>query len=117
MFIFLTIVMGPGFGFMLYALYQFWREEWRMRHDHSARLGRVVTFVTAVNPLYDHTPHRASDALAAPAVSESEPAVARFAAAGELPARAKVVTTYLKSRVTVIPSGSGRQAVKRAAKG
>ena len=26
MFIFLTIVMGPGLGFMLYALSQFWRE-------------------------------------------------------------------------------------------
>jgi hypothetical protein len=113
--IFLAIVMGPGFTFMLYALYQFWREEWRMRHGRSARRGRIVTFVTARSPLNDQTPHLATRAAAA--ISEDEPAVVRFAAAGETPARAKVVTTYLKNRVAAIPSQTGRLAVKRAAKG
>ena len=116
MFIFLTIVMGPGFGFMLYALFQFWREEWRMRHAHSRWLSGVVNFVTAVDPPYEHTPHHATDAPAAPAVSESEPAIVSFAA-GETPERAKVVTTCLKNRLAVMPSGTGRLAVKRAAKG
>jgi hypothetical protein len=107
MFIFLTIVMGPGFGFMLYALFQFWREEWRMRHENSARPGRVVTFVTADNPLDGHTPDRASGEPVASAASENESAVER----------AKVVTTYLNNRVAVIPSQAGRLAVNRAAKG
>ena len=117
MMIFLAIVMGPGFTFMLYALFQFWREEWRMRHEHSAPLGRVVTFIKAADTLNDDDSGQASDVRAAPDAPEGEPTFERFAAAGEPPARAKVVTTYLKNRATVSPSQTGRLTVKRAAKG
>jgi hypothetical protein len=113
--IFLAIVMGPGFTFMLYALYQFWREEWRMRHDRSRRRGGIVTLVTSTSPLNDHTPHHATHASAA--ILEGKPAVASFTAAGKSSARAKVVAMYLKNRAAVIPSRTGRLAVKRVAKG
>jgi hypothetical protein len=48
MLIFLAIVMGPGLGFMLFALSQFWHEARRFRHADPRRL--PVTVVTATNP-------------------------------------------------------------------
>ena len=48
MLIFLAIVMGPGLGFMLFALSQFWHEARRFRHADPRRL--PVTVVTATAP-------------------------------------------------------------------
>jgi hypothetical protein len=46
--IFLAIVMGPGLGFMVYALCQFWLEERRLRRQRPAGSPRHVTLVTSV---------------------------------------------------------------------
>ena len=59
MLIFLAIVMGPGCGFMLYALYQFSREARRFRHADPRRLS--VTVVRApdhlTGSLKENAPH------------------------------------------------------------
>ncbi len=47
MLIFLAIMMGPGCGFMLYALSQFWREAMRLRRRPEAELPWSVTPITA----------------------------------------------------------------------
>jgi len=46
--IFLTIVMGPALGFMLYALCQFWLEERRLRMRSRIESRRGVTKITSV---------------------------------------------------------------------
>jgi len=47
MLIFLAIMIGPGCGFMLYAMSQFWREAMRLRRRPEAELTWSVTPVTA----------------------------------------------------------------------
>jgi len=120
MLFFLAIVMGPGLGFMLFALSQFWREARQFRFANPRTVSGVVTVRVATNPLNgtsdEHAPSRAPETSDGSTISEEEPEPARIAAAGDQPARAKVVTTYLKNRLAVIPSGTGRLAVKRVAK-
>ena len=86
MLIFLAFVLGPGCGFMLYALSQFWREARRFRHADPRRLR-----VTLVAP-------------------------AKFAAVGEAPAQGKVVSTYFDNCLAAPPAGTGRVAMKHAVK-
>jgi len=86
MFIFLAFVLGPGCGFMLYALYQFWREARRSRHADPSR-----ERVTVVVP-------------------------AQFTAGSEKPAQGKVVSTYFDNCLAALPAGTGRVAMKHAVK-
>ncbi len=81
MFIFLAIVMGPGLGFMLFVLSQFWREARRFRHADPRRL--PVTVLTATNPWGEREPRRADESPE-----------------GERNAQEEVVTTHLENRVT-----------------
>lgn len=116
MLIFLALVLGPGCSFMLYALYQFSREALRFRHPVSRGLGGVVTVVAATNALDEPNPPQAAETPKVLVVSKKEAPPAKFTIAGNEPALAKVVTTYLKNRLAVIPSGTGRLAVRRVAK-
>jgi hypothetical protein len=50
MFIFLVFIVGPGCGFMLYALTQFRREAMRLRRMRKAGASEGVTRVTAYPP-------------------------------------------------------------------
>jgi hypothetical protein len=86
MLIFLALVLGPGCGFMLYALSQFWREARRFRHADPRRLQ-----VTVVAP-------------------------AKFAPGSEKLAQGKVDSTYLDKCLTALPAGTGRVAMKHAVK-
>ncbi|HXQ26389.1 MAG TPA: hypothetical protein VN822_08300 [Candidatus Acidoferrales bacterium] len=113
MFIFLAIAMGPACWFMLYALSQFWREAMRLRHANSNHLTGPVTVITATAGLDEENPGRAWGTPDGPA----SPEVMELASSDERPTHGKVLTTYLKSRLTVLPSGTGRLAVKRVAKG
>jgi hypothetical protein len=61
MLIFLAIVVGPGCGFMLYALYQFSREARRFRHADPRRLS--VTVVRAADGLTGSSKENALYAL------------------------------------------------------
>ena len=87
MFIFLAFVLGPGCGFMLYALSQFWREARRFRHADPRSLP-----VTLVTP-------------------------AEFAGGSETLAQGKVSGTYFDNYLAAPPSGTGRVAMKHVAKG
>jgi hypothetical protein len=98
MFIFLAVVLGPGLGFMLFALRQFWLEARRFQYADPRRLR--VTVVTATDPLKEHT---------APRPQEMHE--------GEKRAQEKVVATNLKNCLAAIPSGTGREAMKQVAKG
>ena len=106
MLIFLIIVMGPGCGFMLYALRHFWLEARRYRQVDPRSL--KVTVVAATDRLagnsagtwYEHAPR--------PAAESPE---------GRERAQRKVVTTYLENCLAAIPSGTGRVAMKHIAKG
>jgi hypothetical protein len=98
MLIFLAIVMGPGCGFMLYALRQFWLEARRFQHADPRRLR--VTVVTATDPLNEHTSRQAAETPE-----------------GQGPSHERVVTTYLDNCLAAIPSGTGRVAMKHVAKG
>jgi hypothetical protein len=84
MFIFLAIVMGPGLGFMLFVLSQFWREARRFRHADPRRL--PVTVVTATDPWGGTQGERA------PRWEAETPE-------GDRPAREEVVTAHLENRV------------------
>ncbi len=84
MLIFLAIVMGPGLGFMLFALAQFWHEARRFRHTDPRRL--PVTVVTATNPWGERAPRRAAETHE-----------------GDWTAHEEIVTTHLENRV---PKGS-----------
>jgi hypothetical protein len=117
MYIFLAIVMGPGCGFMLYALYQFWLETWRSRHTGSRSHSGPVTVVTALDPVDDENSFRAWDTPANQAVRENDSAVVKFSAAGDRRAQRKMLVTCLQNRVAVLRSETGRVAVRRAAKG
>jgi hypothetical protein len=86
MLIFLAFVLGPGCGFMLYALSQFWREARRFRHADPRRLR-----VTVVAP-------------------------AKFTAGSEKPAQGNVVSTYFDNCLAALPAGTGRVAMKHAVK-
>jgi len=86
MFIFLAFVLGPGCGFMLYALSQFWREARRFRHADPRRLQ-----VTVVAP-------------------------AKLVATRKNPAQGKVVSTYFDNCLAALPAGTGRVAMKQAVK-
>jgi hypothetical protein len=86
MLIFLAFVLGPGCGFMLYALSQFWREARRFRHADPRRLR-----VTLVAP-------------------------AKFAAGDEAPAQEEVVSTYLDNCLAAPLSGTGHVAMEHAVK-
>jgi hypothetical protein len=123
MLIFLAIVLGPGCGFMLYALYQFSREARRFRHADPRRLN--VTVVRATDTLTgastgtsdQRTRRDASETPESRAVLKNKAAPAKFAAGGEEPAQGKMVTTYLHNCLGAIPPGTGRVAMKRVAKG
>ena len=47
MFIFLVFIVGPGCGFMLYALTQFWREAIRLRRMRNAKAPEGAGRITA----------------------------------------------------------------------
>jgi hypothetical protein len=80
MLIFLAIVMGPGLGFMLFALSQFWHEARRFRHADPRRL--PVTVVTATNPRDERAPRWAPETPEADETAQEE-----------------VVTTHLENGV------------------
>jgi len=109
--------MGPACWFMLYAPTRFWREAMQLRRANSKHLAGAVTVITAADGLDEENPVRAWGMSAVPAASDAGPEVTELASAAERPAHGKVLTTYLKNRVTVLPSGTGRLAVKRIAKG
>lgn len=80
MLIFLAIVMGPGLGFMLFALAQFWHEARRFRDADPRRL--PVTVVTATDPWGERAPRQAAETPE-----------------GDLTAREEIVTTHRENRV------------------
>jgi hypothetical protein len=84
MLIFLAIVMGPGLGFMLFALSQFWLEATRFRHADPRRL--PVTVVTATDPWGGTQDERA-------------PRWEAETSGDDRSAREEVVTTHLGNRV------------------
>jgi hypothetical protein len=84
MLIFLAIVMGPGLGFMLFALSQFWLEARRFRHADPRRL--PVTVVTATDPWCGTQDERA------PGWAVERPE-------GDRHAQEEVVITHLENRV------------------
>ena len=47
MFIFLVFIVGPGCGFMLYALTQFWREAMYLRRVSKAKVLESARRITA----------------------------------------------------------------------
>jgi len=102
MLIFLALVVGPGCGFMLYALYQFSREARRFRHADPRRLSVTVV--------------RAADGLTG---SSKENALRPVAGApeGEEPSRGKPVASYVQNCFARIPTGTGHAAMKHVAKG
>jgi hypothetical protein len=77
MLIFLALVVGPGCGFMLYALYQFSREARRFRHADPRRLSVTVV--------------RAADRS--------------LGTEGDEPAQGKPVAWYVQSCFARIPTG------------
>jgi hypothetical protein len=102
MLIFLAMVVGPGCGFMLYALYQFSREAMRFRHADPRRLS--VTVVRAADRL---TGSARENALS-PAADRLE---------GKESAQGKSVTSYVKNCFAAIPSAPAHAAMKHVAKG
>ena len=116
MLIFLAIVMGPGFGFMLYALRGFWLEAKHQRNNKKC--------VSIVQLLGTHADDSDQPDLSKREISGDSavntPPVPWLAADQEPskgPEREKVGVTYLKNRFVVIPAQTGRLAVKRTAKG
>jgi hypothetical protein len=112
MMIFLAIVMGPGLGFMLYALRQFWFEARQSRHAGSASHRRAVTVVTALNPVDDENAFRAWEAPANRPAPENNSAVVKFSAAGDRRAQRKMLVTCLQNHVAVLRSERGHAAVR-----
>jgi hypothetical protein len=102
MLIFLAIVVGPGCGFMLYALYQFSREAMRFRHADPRRLS--VTVVMAADGL---TGSSKENALGPAAVAPE----------GEQRAQGKPVALYVQNCFARIPTGTAHAAMKHVAKG
>jgi hypothetical protein len=102
MLIFLAIVMGPGCGFMLYALYQFSREARRFRHADPRRLSVTVV--------------RAPDHLTG-SLKENAPRPAAELPEGQESPQGKPVTSYFKNCFAAMPSGTGHAAMKHVAKG
>ena len=100
--VFLAIVVGPGCGFMLYALYQFSREAMRFRHVDPRRLS--VTVVRTADRLTGGTKKNALS----PAADRLE---------GKEPAQGKSVTSYIKNCFAAIPTGAAHAAMKHVAKG
>jgi hypothetical protein len=100
--VFLAIVVGPGCGFMLYALYQFSREAMRFRHVDPRRLS--VTVVRTADRLTGGTKKNALS----PAADRLE---------GKEPAQGKSVTSYIKNCFAAIPTGAAHAAMKHFAKG
>jgi hypothetical protein len=98
MLIFLAIVLGPGCGFMLYALYQFSLEARRFRHADPRRLS--VTVVRAPGASNENAPRPGAQT---PESGES--------------AQGKPVTSYFKYCLAAIPAGTGHVAMKHVAKG
>jgi hypothetical protein len=117
MFIFLAIVMGPACWFMVYALAQFWREAMRLRRPNSGQLSGGLTPITALADSNGGSSHRVAGAPARRDGRKEGPEVVASVPAAEERARATVLTMYLKNRLAVVPSGAGRLAVKRVAKG
>jgi hypothetical protein len=115
--IFLTIVMGPGLGFMLYALSQFWREARRFQRTGSRAHSGAVTAVTAISPADEENAFRAWNTPADRPSPTNESAVLNFAVAGDRRAQRKMFVTCLQNRVAVLRSEAGHPAVRRAAKG
>jgi hypothetical protein len=101
MLIFLAVVLGPGCGFMLYALYQFSREAMRFRNADPRRLSVTVV--------------RAPDAWTGTSQENAPRPAAETPENGE-PAQGKAVTTYLKNCLAAIPTGTGHAAMKHVAK-
>jgi hypothetical protein len=57
--IFLAIVMGPGLGFMLYALCQFWLEERRIRkHPQREAHWSVMQVTSNAGAQGEHVSHK-----------------------------------------------------------
>jgi hypothetical protein len=119
MLIFLAIVLGPGCGFMLYALRQFWLEARRFRRADPRRLNVTIVRATDISTRSsgERIPRQSSETPKVRAVLIKEAGPAKFAASAEEPTRGKVVTTFLKNRLAALPSGTGRLAVKHVAKG
>ena len=106
MLIFLAFVLGPGCGFMLYALYQFSREARRFWHSDPRMV--KVTIVTAADTLT-----RSS----APASNERTPRRGAETPEGEGRVQGRVFSTYSENSFAAMPSGTGRVAMKHSAKG
>jgi hypothetical protein len=102
MLIFLAMVVGPGCGFMLYALYQFSLEALRFRHADPRRLS--VTVVRAP----DYATGSLKENALRPAAETPE---------GAEPAQGKPVTSYVKNCFAAIPTGTGHVAMRHVAKG
>ncbi len=61
MHIFLAIVMGPGLGFMLYAMCQFWLEERNLRkHPETKAQWRAVPVRSFPRVQREHLSHEAA---------------------------------------------------------
>jgi hypothetical protein len=106
MLIFLIIVIGPGCGFMLYALYQFSREARRFRHADPRML--KVTIVNAGDTLAGNS---------TPASNERTPRRAAETPEGEGRVQGRVFSTYSENCFAAMPSGTGRPAMKHSMKG
>ncbi len=100
--ILLASVLGPGCGFMLYALYRFSREARRFQYADPRRLSVTVV--------------RTPDTLTGSS-KENAPRPAAETSEGEESAQGKPQTSYLKNCLAAIPSGTGHVAMKHVAKG
>jgi hypothetical protein len=88
--LFITMVLGPACIFLLYVLFQFWREATRPARQYQRRSTRVVTLVTAPASRPEDTlvdpPARAAEESA----SSSRRSVAMFPRAAKRSAPRKV---------------------------
>jgi len=116
----IAMILAPTLGFYVYVLAQFWREA-TLRHRRPEAPLPVVKLYYPRGRNQDYNPIRlnnrgrsgATPLAAAPSAFESRNDLGH----AKQSKRAKVLTTYLKSRLAVLPSGTARLAVKRAAKG
>jgi hypothetical protein len=116
--ILIALVMAPTLSFYFYVLVQFWKEAGR-RRNHLTSAGIVPLPSAGVRRAELELERAIARATGADhvTVAASAPRLAAELARAERSERAKVVATYLKNRLAVIPSGTGRLAVKRSAKG
>lgn len=116
--ILIVLTLVPTLSFYVYVLAQFVIEASRRRRRDTCAVIVPLTSIRARDEEYnlrrlDESAPRAAAVRELPPVSDFAADVAEI----EPPARAAVVSTYLKSRVTAFQPGAERLAVKRAAKG